>query len=67
MGRGPRQGRGILGEWARSRLEWELGKLKARFEEPAPPPEHAFHNTAIEAAFRRALAHYDCSRPGPAP
>ena len=32
--------------------------MRARFEEPAPPPEHAFHNAEIEAAFRAALPIY---------
>ena len=52
------KGAGYLGEWAKNRVAWELGRLRARFEEPAPPPEHAFHNDEIEAAFRAALPIY---------
>lgn len=47
-----------FGEWARNRAAWELGRLRARFEEPEALPEHQFHNEAIEAAFRAALPVY---------
>jgi thioesterase domain-containing protein len=54
------KGPGYFAEWARNRAAWELGRLRARFEEPAgPPPEHQFHNAAIEAAFRAALPLYE--------
>ena len=46
-------------EWAQSRLEWELGKIRRRFEEPAEAPSTEFHDEAIEAAFRGALARYE--------
>jgi len=46
-------------EWAENRLEWELGKLRKRFEEPEEAPTTEFHDEAIEAAFRRALGRYE--------
>jgi acyl transferase domain-containing protein/thioesterase domain-containing protein/acyl carrier protein len=46
---GPR----FLVDWARRRLEWEREKRRPRAEERAG--EAAFHNAAIEAAFRAAL------------
>lgn len=52
------QGVGYLGEWARNRVEWELGKLRRRFEEPEAVAEHAFHDADIEAAFYQAVASY---------
>lgn len=52
---GPR----YFGEWVRNRAAWEMGRLRARFEEPEPLPENQFHNAAIEAAFRGALPLYD--------
>ena len=45
-------------EWAQRRFDWEMGKLRTRFEEPEARPSTEFHNEAIEAAFRRALARY---------
>ena len=53
------RGPGYFVEWARNRAEWELGKLRARFEEVEATPEHQFHNEAIEAAFLAALPVYD--------
>ncbi|MEM9191715.1 MAG: alpha/beta fold hydrolase [Myxococcota bacterium] len=52
------RGPGYVGEWAKNRWAWEVGKLRARFEEPETRGEGEFHNEAIEAAFRRALDHY---------
>lgn len=53
------KGAGYLVEWASSRVEWEIGKLRKRFEEPEEAPNTEFHDEAIEAAFRRALARYE--------
>ncbi len=50
-------------DWAKNRVTWELGRLRARFEEPGgAPTEHQFHNAAIEAAFRSALPLYEMRR-----
>jgi acyl transferase domain-containing protein/thioesterase domain-containing protein/acyl carrier protein len=54
-----RDGVKYVGTWARRRIEWELGRLRARFEEPLPVSSEHFHNEAIEAAFRAALPRYD--------
>lgn len=45
-------------EWAQNRIEWEVGKIRRRFEEPETVAEVEFHNEAIEGAFRRALDRY---------
>ncbi len=45
-------------EWAQNRAEWEVGKLRRRFEEPEDLSSAEFHNEAIEAAFRSALDRY---------
>ncbi len=50
-----RKGPGYLAEWARARLAWEVRRRRGG---PAPAPDHAFHNAAIEAAFRAALPRY---------
>jgi acyl transferase domain-containing protein/thioesterase domain-containing protein/acyl carrier protein len=47
-------GPGYLMDWARDRWEWERSKHDA----PAADVEGAFHNAAIEAAFRAALPLY---------
>ena len=50
----------IWGEWIKNRVQWELGKLRRRFEEaPAPLPDHQFHDAAIEQAFYKAIAVYE--------
>jgi acyl transferase domain-containing protein/thioesterase domain-containing protein len=49
-----RKGPGYLAEWWRARKEWERRKGQVRTD-----AEGAFHNAAIEAAFRRAVAVYD--------
>jgi len=49
-----KRGPGYLLDWARARWEWERTKNNA----PAPDTEGAFHNGAIEAAFRAALPLY---------
>ncbi|NUB44946.1 SDR family NAD(P)-dependent oxidoreductase [Fertoebacter nigrum] len=50
-----KRGPGYLADWARARWEWEMQKRN-----PAPEQtEGAFHNAAIEAAFRAALPLYD--------
>ena len=48
------RGPGYLVDWAKARWEWERSKHLA----PAPDSEGAFHNAAIEAAFRAALPQY---------
>ena len=50
-----RKGPGYLADWARSRWEWEKRKRRPKRAEEGPA---AFHNTAIEAAFRQAVAQY---------
>ncbi|MEM9074326.1 MAG: SDR family NAD(P)-dependent oxidoreductase, partial [Myxococcota bacterium] len=52
------KGAGYVMEWAKNRFEWELGKLRQRFEEAETLGASEFHNEAIEAAFRRALSCY---------
>jgi acyl transferase domain-containing protein/thioesterase domain-containing protein len=50
-----RKGPRYLADWARARIAWERAK-----REGAPAQaEGAFHNAAIEAAFRGAVAVYD--------
>ena len=56
------KGPGYLVEWAQSRAEWEMSQLRKRFEEPDQRSDAEFHNEAIEAAFRRALARYQIPR-----
>jgi len=51
-------GIGFLRTWARNRIAWELGKLRARSQPPQETPREQFHNAEIEAAFRTALAGY---------
>ncbi|MFW6085618.1 MAG: SDR family NAD(P)-dependent oxidoreductase [Myxococcota bacterium] len=51
---GPR----YVGDWARSRLSWELRRVRERFQRPVERGDETFHNEAIEAAFRRAVARY---------
>ena len=58
MQRLQQQGPSYVGEWAKSRWQWELGKLRARFEEPEEAQSDEFHNDAIEQAFRAALPRY---------
>ncbi|GAB4211745.1 MAG: type I polyketide synthase [Sandaracinaceae bacterium] len=57
------KGPGYFGEWAEKRVQWELGKLRKRFEEPAPDSRVAeFHNDKMEVAFRAALGRYQLAR-----
>jgi thioesterase domain-containing protein/acyl carrier protein len=49
-----RKGPGYLLEWARARIAWERSR-----GQQAQDTEGAFHNAAIEAAFRAAIATYD--------
>lgn len=51
-------GPGFFGDWIRARARWELDRVRARFDKPSEAPGHAFHNDAIEAAFRAALPCY---------
>lgn len=54
-----KKGPAYVSEWAVSRWNWELGKLRKRFEEAEPDRQgEQFHNEAIEAAFRRAIPRY---------
>lgn len=53
------RGLGYFGDWAKQRIAWELGRLRARIDAPEAPAETQFHNAAIEAAFRGALPLYD--------
>ncbi|MDN5786797.1 type I polyketide synthase [Pseudorhodobacter sp.] len=48
------RGPGYLLDWAKARWEWERTKNSA----PEATAEGAFHNAAIEAAFRAALPRY---------
>ena len=50
-----RKGLRYLGEWAQSRIAWEIGRRRAA---AAPAAEAAFDNAKIEAAFRSAVAAY---------
>jgi len=50
-----RKGPGYLVDWARARIEWERTR-RAGLPQQA---EGAFHNAAIEAAFRAALPGWD--------
>jgi thioesterase domain-containing protein/acyl carrier protein len=49
-----KRGPGYLVDWAKARWEWERTKRNA----PATDADGAFHNAAIEAAFRAALPRY---------
>jgi acyl transferase domain-containing protein/thioesterase domain-containing protein/acyl carrier protein len=51
------KGPGYLGEWARNRIAWEMRRLRGQAREEAGEA-HGFHDTEIEAAFRRAVAAY---------
>ncbi|MCB9592019.1 MAG: SDR family NAD(P)-dependent oxidoreductase [Sandaracinaceae bacterium] len=54
------KGASYVSEWAVNRWNWELGKLRARFEDAEPDrAADEFHDEAIEAAFRRALGRYE--------
>ena len=57
-----RKGPGYLANWAKNRVQWELGRVTRRFQ---VRPEHRpsdFHSDEIEAAFRRALDRYSVVR-----
>ena len=49
-------GPGYLVTWARNRWAWEMQKRKVKTDAAGPV---AFHNAAIEAAFRAAISVYD--------
>jgi thioesterase domain-containing protein len=53
-----RKGPAYAAEWWRARRDWQ----RAQAEAPAADAEGAFHNAAIEAAFRRAVAAYALPR-----
>ena len=50
------EGPGYLVKWARARWAWEMQKRQPKTDAASPVQ---FHNAAIEAAFRRAIAAYD--------
>jgi thioesterase domain-containing protein/NAD(P)-dependent dehydrogenase (short-subunit alcohol dehydrogenase family)/acyl carrier protein len=50
------QGPGYLAAWARARWAWERQKRQTKAEDASPVQ---FHNAAIEAAFRQAIAVYN--------
>ena len=52
-----RKGPRFLGEWAASRLRWELDKRKAKPGDADTPA--GFNNHKIEMGFRQAAASYD--------
>ncbi|MAC26252.1 MAG: polyketide synthase [Sandaracinus sp.] len=56
------KGIAYVAEWAQNRLEWEMGKIRKRFEEPEELSQTEFHDKAIEAAFYRALGRYEIPR-----
>ena len=57
------QGPGYLAKWARARWAWEMQKRQPKADADSPVQ---FHNAAIEAAFRHAIAVYDMPvRQGP--
>lgn len=45
--------------WAKNRLAWELEKRRAPEETASDAQGQQFHDAEIEAAFLRAVAHYD--------
>ncbi len=54
------KGPAYVSEWAVNRWNWEMNKLRTRFEDAEPDrAADEFHDEAIEAAFRRALARYE--------
>jgi thioesterase domain-containing protein len=54
-----RKGPGYLAQWAKNRVQWELGRLARRFQVKEEHRPSDFHSDAIEAAFRRALGRYE--------
>ncbi|MDB6176893.1 SDR family NAD(P)-dependent oxidoreductase [Paracoccus sp. Z330] len=52
-----KKGPAYLAEWMQARADWKR-RQKQRADAPAESANQ-FHNTAIEAAFRAALPHYD--------
>ncbi|MGF1469581.1 MAG: beta-ketoacyl synthase N-terminal-like domain-containing protein [Sandaracinaceae bacterium] len=53
-------GLSYVGQWAVKRWNWEMKKLRKRFDDAEPDlAPDAFHDEAIEQAFRRALGRYD--------
>ena len=58
--KGPR----YFGEWFEKRADWEMQKLRRRFEPEAESDRTTaeFHNDKMEAAFRAALGRYQLAR-----
>ena len=52
-----RKGPGYLLEWGRNRIRWELARRAAPADAPQTGAQQ-FHDAAIEAAFREAVAAY---------
>ena len=50
------EGPGYLARWAKNRWAWEMQKRQPKADADSPVQ---FHNAAIEAAFRQAIAGYD--------
>jgi len=54
------KGAAYVSEWAVNRWNWEMGRLRQRFEDVEPDrAADEFHDEEIEAAFRRALGRYE--------
>ncbi|MDQ3031300.1 MAG: SDR family NAD(P)-dependent oxidoreductase [Myxococcota bacterium] len=57
------KGPNYLAEWAQRRLEWEMTKLRNRFEEPeGDTKSDEFRSEIIGEAFRNALPRYQLQR-----
>ncbi len=59
--RGPR----YFGEWVEKRAEWEITRIRRRFEPRDAETDRGtaeFHNEKMEAAFRAALGRYSLAR-----
>ncbi|MFW6049751.1 MAG: type I polyketide synthase [Myxococcota bacterium] len=58
------KGPAYVAEWAAARLRWEAQRIRNGLRKPVERGEETFHDEAIEAAFRRAVARYQV-RPYP--
>jgi acyl transferase domain-containing protein/thioesterase domain-containing protein/acyl carrier protein len=57
-----RQGVGYVGEWAQNRWNWEVSRLRSRFEKVEERRADEFHNDAVRDAFMRATERYALTR-----
>jgi acyl transferase domain-containing protein/thioesterase domain-containing protein/acyl carrier protein len=58
-----KKGATYVGEWAKRRLDWEMQKLRQRFEEPEPDDRaDEFRSEVIGNAFKAALPGYRMKR-----